>query len=396
MGDSMLPRPAVFLDRDGVVNKEKGPITCIEQLELYPGAAEAIASFNRAGWLCIVVTNQSAVARGIMTEERLAAIHHLLEERLLTINAHLDAIYHCPHLPPAEGEEEIPPYRIKCACRKPATGMIEKATGCFNIDIHNSFVIGDREMDVVMGSHAGLSTILLRTGYGVKSYLGESGIEPDFVFDDLPEAAEFLLGLRWDFTPLVEAVVTKYREAGKKRLMVLVGGQSRSGKSILVRYLEKEMGKRAIQSTAVRLDYWILPLDQRQAAKSVLDRYPASTIRRDLSALLAGDTVRIQAYDSKTRGLKRREMALSLPKRGVIFIEGVVALEHEYLRQVGDMSIFVDIEKDTHRKRFVKHYLDKGLTDDAINSLYAERMQDEYPFIEGSRKYADFIVKKCP
>ncbi|MEW6181646.1 MAG: HAD-IIIA family hydrolase [Bacillota bacterium] len=385
-------RPAVFLDRDGVIAREIGHITRYEQIELYPLAAEAVAALNNNGWLCVLVTNQSCVARGLLTEEGLAAIHGRLEKLLAKEFARLDAVFYCPHLPPEEGKKEIPPYRVRCACRKPGTGMVEEAFRRFNIDAAQSFIIGDRETDIIMGRKAGLSTVLLRTGYGVRRYRGDSGLEPDYIFDDLAEAARFLLRARVDFKPLVDAICAKYQESTGKRLIVLVGGQSRSGKSTLVRYIDKEIEGRTIPAAVVRLDNWILPLDQRQAAKSVLERYPASTIRRDLSALLAGETVSIEAYDSKTRGLQRKSKALSLPAEGVVIIEGVVALEQEYLRSISDVVVFIDIEKEMHYKRFVTHYRDKDLTDEAIDSLYAERMQDEYPFVEGSKEYADFVI----
>lgn len=193
MNSNTKPRPAVFLDRDGVIVKEIGYVTCREQIELYPFAARSIAALNRSGWLCVVVTNQSGVARGLMNEASLAGIHNALVEQLQVEHARLDAIYYCPHLPPAAGEREIPPYRINCACRKPNSGMIEKAVEQFNIDISRSFIIGDRETDIVSGFNAGLATVLVRTGYGVRGYKGEYGIEPDFIFNDLAEAAKFLI-----------------------------------------------------------------------------------------------------------------------------------------------------------------------------------------------------------
>ncbi|MCL6557487.1 MAG: HAD-IIIA family hydrolase [Firmicutes bacterium] len=393
MDNNLGLQPAVFLDRDGVITREIGYITQCAQVELYPFAAKAIASLNNNGWLCILLTNQSAVARGMLTEQQLAKIHGHLEELLRAESAYLDAIYYCPHLPPEEGEKEIPPYRVKCTCRKPGMGMINKAFEQFGIDAAQSYVIGDRETDIVMGENAGLSTILLRTGYGVQRYKGESGIEPDFTFDDLAEAAKFLVGSRTDYKSLIEVVVTRYLELGKKRLIVLVGGQSRSGKSTVVKYLSKEMGKKSIPAAVIRLDDWILPLNKRQGARTVLDRYPASDIERDLAALLAGDVLYIGAYDPKSRGVARKKKEISLPLKGVIFIEGVVALAMEFLRSISDLNVFVDVDRKTHRKRFLRYYIDKGLEEESVYSLYKERMRDEYPFVEESIKHADTIVR---
>ncbi len=380
------------MDRDGVITKEKGHITRCEQVELYPSAPKAVAALNKNGWLCVVVTNQSAVARGLLTEEELKAIHNYLQEQLRLQDASLDAIHYCSHLPPDEGERERPPYRVRCTCRKPGTGMLEKAFALFGIDAAQSYVIGDRETDIVLGAKAGLSTVLLRTGCGVQGYQGWSGLEPDYVFDDLAEAAEFLLRSREDFKPLTRSIVAKYLQSSEKRLVVLVGGQSRCGKSTLVNYLAREIKKESIPAATIRLDDWILPLVERGAANTVLDRYPASTIERDLKALFAGEALRIEAYEAKSRGVKRKSKVVTCGDQGVVFVEGVVALAIEFLRSVAGLAIFMDVSKETHLKRFTRHYLDKGLTENDIYSLYHQRTRDEYPIVEESRRHASVLL----
>ncbi|MEW6573286.1 MAG: HAD-IIIA family hydrolase [Bacillota bacterium] len=392
MGKTKGPRPAVFLDRDGVLVKEVGYITSREQVELYPGAAEAVAALNRSGWLCVVVTNQSAVARGMLTEAELAGIHCYLKDRLRTEGARLDAVFYCPHFPPDEGDEDKPPYRVRCPCRKPGTGMVDKALGLFNIDTKRSFIIGDRESDMMLGLNAGLSTVLLRTGYGVNYYKkGKERVEPEFVFDDLAEAVGFLLTAPSEFAYLEEVVAERYLSSADKKLLVLVGGQSRSGKSTMVRFLVRQMKLRSIPATVICLDDWILPLDKRRSSRTVLERYPEAAIKKDIITLLAGDSVVIEAYEAASRGLERRPKVVSLPPKGIVFIEGVVALSFEFLRSISETRIFVAVDEQTHRSRFLQYYRDKGLTGDAIARLYEERMCDEYPFVEESRRYAGIV-----
>lgn len=176
--------PAVFLDRDGVICKEKSYITSVDQLEIYPFAAEAVKSLRNAGFKTIIVTNQSAVARGMMKEEELFSIHRFLLE-----NIHVDDLYYCPHYPP-EGEIESP-YRIHCTCRKPKPGMLYTARDEHKIDLGQSYIVGDRASDIIAGKNAGVSTVLVRTGYGAGKL--EQDVQPDYIFKDLKEFTDFLI-----------------------------------------------------------------------------------------------------------------------------------------------------------------------------------------------------------
>ena len=154
-------RPAVFLDRDGVISKEVDLLSTVDQLELIDGAGEAIKYINEKGYLAIVVTNQPVIARNLCTLEDLAHIHAKLETLLGEKHAYLNAIYFCPHHPDAGYPEERKEYKIKCDCRKPAAGMLLKATNDWNINIANSIMIGDRESDVLAGKNAGVKTAIM-------------------------------------------------------------------------------------------------------------------------------------------------------------------------------------------------------------------------------------------
>ncbi|MCD8182046.1 MAG: HAD family hydrolase [Bacteroides sp.] len=154
--NKQYPRAAVFLDRDGVINKEVKFLHKPEQLELIPGAAEAIRQINQKGYLAIVVTNQPVIARNMCSIEELNYIHALLETMLGKEHAYLDAIYYCPHHPDSGYPEERKEYKIICDCRKPQPGMILKAAKDWNIDLSQSYMIGDSENDVKAGENAGL------------------------------------------------------------------------------------------------------------------------------------------------------------------------------------------------------------------------------------------------
>lgn len=152
---------AVFLDRDGTLNKYVGFLTRPEQLELIPGAAEAVRRINRSGYLAIVVTNQPVIARGDCTWEELQEIHNRMETLLGKEGAFLDGIYVCPHHPDRGFEGERPEYKCLCDCRKPKAGLLLQAARDFNIDMASSIMVGDSEADVQAGRNAGCRASLL-------------------------------------------------------------------------------------------------------------------------------------------------------------------------------------------------------------------------------------------
>ena len=158
---------AVFLDRDGTINKYVGFLRNIEQFELLPGVANAIKKINSSGYMCIVVTNQPVIARGEVSIPELQEIHNKMETLLGAEGAYLDSIYYCPHHPHKGYEGEIPELKIDCECRKPKPGMLLKAAEDFNIDLSKSWMIGDGENDIKAGKTAGCKTTLIGEGnYG--------------------------------------------------------------------------------------------------------------------------------------------------------------------------------------------------------------------------------------
>ncbi len=149
---------AIFLDRDGTINKEVGFLTSMDKMELLPGAAEAIKLVNDSGYLAVVATNQPVIARGEVTWQELDRIHDKLETLLGEKGAYLDRIYFCPHHPDSGFEGEIPSLKIKCDCRKPSPGMLLRAAGDLNIDLEKSWMVGDRDKDIQAGINAGTRT----------------------------------------------------------------------------------------------------------------------------------------------------------------------------------------------------------------------------------------------
>lgn len=158
---------AVFLDRDGTINKYVGFLRNIDEFELIDGVADAIKKINVFGYLAIVITNQPVIARGEVSFEELEVIHNKMETLLGKEGAYLDAIYYCPHHPHKGYEGERPELKFDCDCRKPKPGMLLKAANDFNIDLSRSWMIGDGEIDIKAGINAGCQTALISEGsYG--------------------------------------------------------------------------------------------------------------------------------------------------------------------------------------------------------------------------------------
>ena len=151
----MGARPAIFIDRDGTLNEPVGFVNCVDAFRLFPWAAEAVRLVNRAGYLAVLVTNQSGVARGMFEEELVHEVHARLVRLLEEAGAHLDGIYYCPH--GTSGG---------CECRKPKPGMLLRAERELDIDLSRSYVIGDTYADIEMAWNAGARGALVLTGYG--------------------------------------------------------------------------------------------------------------------------------------------------------------------------------------------------------------------------------------
>lgn len=155
---------AIFLDRDGTINKYVGFLRKAEEFELLPDAAEAIKRINTSGYLAVVVTNQPVIARGEVTGEGLEEIHNKMETELGKQGAYLDGLYVCPHHPHKGYEGEVVKLKIDCDCRKPKPGMLIKAAEDLNIELKNSYMIGDSDSDVLAGEAAGCKSIKIEEG----------------------------------------------------------------------------------------------------------------------------------------------------------------------------------------------------------------------------------------
>ena len=187
-----MKMPAVFMDRDGTINEQRGYINHISRFILLPGTAEAIRLLNSHQYLAIIVSNQSGVARGYFPLQLVEDVHSHMRELLKKENAVIDGIFFCPHYRTGVVSE----YTADCDCRKPRTGLIKSACETFDIDMTNSYVIGDRCTDIELAKRADLEGILVKTGYGlgdIEYVLPGSPLKPAYIAGDLLDAVRWII-----------------------------------------------------------------------------------------------------------------------------------------------------------------------------------------------------------
>jgi D-glycero-D-manno-heptose 1,7-bisphosphate phosphatase len=181
---------AVFLDRDGTMIRDIGYLHHPDEIEFFPWTVDAIRALNAAGFVVVVTTNQSGIARGRFSEEQLAAVHAAMARVLEAGRASVRAYYYCPHHP----NGTIAAFTKVCDCRKPAGGMVERAVRELGVDPSRSFVVGDTWLDIGLARSCGATGILVRTGAGAKAETHpEAGLKADVIVDNLAAAASWIL-----------------------------------------------------------------------------------------------------------------------------------------------------------------------------------------------------------
>lgn len=188
----MSKRPAVFIDRDGTLNEDVGYPGRPDQVRIFERSYEAVRRLNRAGFVTVVVTNQSGVGRGYFSEKDVNIVHQAVAEAMAARGARLDAFYYCPHY---VGSKD-PAYALDCGCRKPKPGLGRRAAADLKLDLAASYMVGDKVEDIEFAAALGVTPVLVLTGYGEESRrrLAETGPAPAFVAADIQAAVDWILG----------------------------------------------------------------------------------------------------------------------------------------------------------------------------------------------------------
>ena len=188
-------KKAVFFDRDGVLNEDNGFVKNVKDIRFYPETSDAVAFVHNNGFLTFIVSNQTVVARGLMTENQLVEFNkeYLLKLKEKNENAIINHFYYCPHHPNASNTD----YRVSCSCRKPKPGMILLAAKQYNVDLKKSYMVGDRISDIVAGYNAGCKTIQVYSGKHDEKMIEtdfkiDKVINPDFCIQNLKELEKII------------------------------------------------------------------------------------------------------------------------------------------------------------------------------------------------------------
>ena len=181
---------AVFLDRDGTLVEERGHISSIKQVKFIRGAFAALRKLRKLGFKLVIVSNQSGVARGILTEAQVRKVNQYILSELEKRGLRMDGLYYCPHHPKRGNGS----FTRKCSCRKPSDGMIQKARKRLNVDTHKSYVMGDKLTDIEMGRKVKSKTILVLTGFGREELARQKGRfgKPDKLAEDIADAVKWI------------------------------------------------------------------------------------------------------------------------------------------------------------------------------------------------------------
>jgi uridine kinase len=191
---------------------------------------------------------------------------------------------------------------------------------------------------------------------------------------------------------LDEVINIKNNLDKKKMLFVSVAGLSRSGKSTLIAEIQQLLNEQSMISQVIELDHWILPNEKRNLTMTVKDRYQYDQISKDISILFDKGEIDIFPYEPLTRSTSKKKIQISIKDTQVIFFDGVIALDQPYINSISALKIFIDINEEIRKTRFINFYKTKKLADIDIQILYEKRMQDEVEFVRQSRNKADLII----
>lgn len=376
---------AIFFDRDGVLNIDPGFVKNTDEMVLYPFTSKAIKLANKSPFASIVITNQSGIARNLYSETGLREIHNKMEWVLGEDGAKLDAIYYCPHHPDKGFPEENPALKIDCECRKPKPGMILQAARDFCIDLSESWMIGDSGRDMMAAKSAGVTPVAVRTGNGLQ----ESDDKPDFFFDNVYDAVDFIVNDPCKDLALL--LLDKFKlEQKKSPFIILVGGNSGAGKSTVAASIKRKFVREGIQTTIMHLDHWIKPTHLRSENENVFTRFRLDEMEEDLQSYMEGEIISIPKYDRLSRSHKGH-VSYGLGQADVLIIEGVPALACKAVSEKANVKIFCDMNEEIYQERFYARYIWKGLPEDEIEKLFEERKQDERWYIDQLKSQADII-----
>lgn len=372
------PQAMVFIDRDGTINREVDHLSMPEQFELLPGVGHAIKRLNLSGYRCCVITNQPVIARGECSCDELRQIHNKMETLLGLSGAFLDRIYFCPHHPDSGFPGERAEFKVECDCRKPKTGMVERAASDFNVARERSWLVGDTSVDMETARRSGIRSILVETGYAGLDY--REWATPDAIVPDLAAAVSFIL----DDYPRLFSYCARLADSIGSGAVVLIGGLARCGKTTFSGVLRDAIQARGRSAHILSADRWLH--SERDRGPGVLGRYDLRALQATVDAIAARQGQPLALELPSYHKLKKERFdaveRVVLTNSDVVLIEGTIALALHTPEPVETHRFHIEIDEDSRRQRISNEYRLRGFTEQQATDVYLARQDDESPVIE--------------
>lgn len=364
-------RKAIFLDRDGVINRYVGLLQKPREMELLPGVAEGIRAINQSDRLAIVVTNQPVIARNLCSFAQLEQIHGKMEGLLANKGAKVDAIYFCPHHPDKGYPGENPRYKVRCECRKPNIGMIQRATEELNIQREDSYIVGDSFRDVLCGQRAGLGTVAVMTGEHWTAW----DCEPDYVFPTFQEAIDFIL--HDPFRMCFDRVFEDFLQSIHRRpFLITINGQLTPTARNFANYFARsfrELGKNVLR---VSFDDWILRQMRDRGRSGVLD--PKWIEKAAKTSPEFAVLEQLLAAGGRAKKGPRAKRTCAAPD--VLIIDGAIPPSLEQLREQSKFQVYCEFEEGVVEARLESFLAWRGFESydiEAMRKVQREQSQRE-------------------
>jgi histidinol-phosphate phosphatase family protein len=378
---------AVYVDRDGTLNRNRGYVRTPDEMELFDGVPAAVHWLNDAEYRVVVVTNQPVIARGECALDELQRIHSKMEMLLSESGAYVDRILFCPHHPDRGFSGEVAELKIACECRKPGTAMIRQGADMLNIDLARSWLVGDSTADILAAARMGLRSILVRTGEGGLDR--KFAASPDFTADDFVAAVEFIL----EGYPRLAAQAHRLCRKVRPSDVLLIGGLAKVGKSTLAHVIASELRTAGTAAVVISLDRWIRDHDRR--GPGVLERFDLDLAKNALLPWIIGRApvdLELPRYDPASRRRDATRDTLRLEPQTVLILEGVPALTMSWPENRTIHRVYVEGAEERRRKRVVADLMHRGTGEGEAAATYLDRLSDETPTIAGSRGSAEEVI----